>query len=867
MKEIIVNVDSYNENSIRTVEGDNLSEVYKIYILKNKRRIDLTNKIAVMAYVDEYGSKRSNILNLNITNAAEGEIELPITNVISSENGVYACQIAIYGENNSLEQTAPFSLIVENNIFSKISNTAINSSNFHILSEAIKTANEYSEKLKEGTENIELQYAYKLNEKLDKDGIVTMANMGQDVKEAMTGGSVAVVGKNAVGTVNIQDNAVTGEKIDINLINYIKSNKITFTVLNILTKIDGDVQNGAILDKKNMRIDINDGNTGHLSYIRTYFPLDFSSLKGKTIKLKFTLNDSNISEIGADNLNLYVSSFNGKETLNNIGTNLKKEIKGECVVLTTDFLVKGDEVELRPYVQIWNPKNILKNKCSLTILDINYRIEEIGGNDIVLRERELNLLQGNIKEEKNKILENLTTEKNTIIKTEYKNSKYYYFIVNKCFDTLLEIKAKVFKDNVYQIINIPIINCENGSIVDKITTTGKYAIESNGFLEIQITNTCANNPTVGLSICDVDMYPSLTSPFKVTSSSMLSPLQSKKIKDITSPNRLLGIRNGKLISAFRTQFKQSNNMGDDKFPTFLGKIDDSTVGVSRCMFLENGYIFVILDNGKAYISKDEFNTWELVKTFDVPPHYGIGGGNYKNIITICEYSIQKNPAIATKGWVSEDYGQTWRKVFDILETGIKNNCHMHDLKFDPYEKMLWATIGDGIDTQMIFYSKNMGGKWYKAAEFGYAPTQSTEIIPLRNVVLFTSDSRMVSVIKYNRPNCGTIEGAKLEFELLELFKCGWGKNNYSEVPIGSLSAIDYRNNLAYFGYILTGNSKTGNDGDELKYGNIYCTDGITVNEIFKNDTIVTEGVASIQLYNNDLFVKFGNRYNGVLLEY
>ncbi|MDK0941219.1 SGNH/GDSL hydrolase family protein [Clostridium perfringens] len=163
MKEIIVNVDSYNENSIRTVEGDNLSEVYKIYILKNKRRIDLTNKIAVMAYVDEYGSKRSNILNLNITNTAEGEIELPITNVISRENGVYACEIAIYGENNFLEQTAPFSLIVENNIFSKISNTAINSTDFHILSEAIKTTSEYAEKLKQGTENIELQYAENLN--------------------------------------------------------------------------------------------------------------------------------------------------------------------------------------------------------------------------------------------------------------------------------------------------------------------------------------------------------------------------------------------------------------------------------------------------------------------------------------------------------------------------------------------------------------------------------------------------------------------------------------------------------------------------------------------------------------------------------
>ncbi|WP_283694317.1 BppU family phage baseplate upper protein [Clostridium perfringens] len=207
MKEIIVNVDNYNENSIKTIEGDNLSEVYKIYICKNKRRIDLTNKIAIMAYVDEYGSKRSNILNLNITDPKEAEIELPITNIISEHNGVYACQVAIYGENNSLEQTAPFSLIVENNIFSKISNTAINSSDFHILSEAIKTTNAYEEKLKEGTENIELQYAYKLNEKLDKDGIVTMANMGQDVKEKFTGGSVAVVGKNAV----LKENIVNGQ--------------------------------------------------------------------------------------------------------------------------------------------------------------------------------------------------------------------------------------------------------------------------------------------------------------------------------------------------------------------------------------------------------------------------------------------------------------------------------------------------------------------------------------------------------------------------------------------------------------------------------------------------------------------------------
>lgn len=48
-----------------------------------------------------------------------------------------------------------------------------------------------------------------LEQKLNKDGIVTMANMGQDVKEAMTGGSVAVVGKNTILTENIVDKQVT----------------------------------------------------------------------------------------------------------------------------------------------------------------------------------------------------------------------------------------------------------------------------------------------------------------------------------------------------------------------------------------------------------------------------------------------------------------------------------------------------------------------------------------------------------------------------------------------------------------------------------------------------------------------------------
>lgn len=56
------------------------------------------------------------------------------------------------------------------------------------------------------------QYKDIANNKADKNSVFTMANMGQDIKEAMTGGSVAVVGKNSVLTENIADKQVTMEK-------------------------------------------------------------------------------------------------------------------------------------------------------------------------------------------------------------------------------------------------------------------------------------------------------------------------------------------------------------------------------------------------------------------------------------------------------------------------------------------------------------------------------------------------------------------------------------------------------------------------------------------------------------------------------
>ena len=53
-----------------------------------------------------------------------------------------------------------------------------------------------------------------LDIKANKNEVFTMANMGQDVKEAMTGGSVALVGRNSVLAENIVEKQVTTDKLE-----------------------------------------------------------------------------------------------------------------------------------------------------------------------------------------------------------------------------------------------------------------------------------------------------------------------------------------------------------------------------------------------------------------------------------------------------------------------------------------------------------------------------------------------------------------------------------------------------------------------------------------------------------------------------
>ncbi|SQI03865.1 BppU family phage baseplate upper protein [Clostridium perfringens] len=151
MKEIYINADDYNTDSIKTIQGNNNAEVYKLYLQYDNEKIDLTGKTVNLAFL-RVGSTEGDIIeNLNVTNAKEGEITLKITNKLTKKNGTYSCQLAILGEGDFLEHTATFTLTVENNIFSDITKAIADSKDFTYLENILDKASKLSEKLKENT--------------------------------------------------------------------------------------------------------------------------------------------------------------------------------------------------------------------------------------------------------------------------------------------------------------------------------------------------------------------------------------------------------------------------------------------------------------------------------------------------------------------------------------------------------------------------------------------------------------------------------------------------------------------------------------------------------------------------------------------
>lgn len=142
MNEIFIDVVSGSVDSIVATEKDNLNETYKFILIKNKLRVDLTNKNVKMIIINN-NSKFSTVLDLPIIDAKNGELEFKITDKITFVSGTFNCQIGIISENGFLENTGHLTIYIKNSLFVEFTELITNEWNFGDISKIIDDAEKF----------------------------------------------------------------------------------------------------------------------------------------------------------------------------------------------------------------------------------------------------------------------------------------------------------------------------------------------------------------------------------------------------------------------------------------------------------------------------------------------------------------------------------------------------------------------------------------------------------------------------------------------------------------------------------------------------------------------------------------------------
>lgn len=206
-KIIKLDINKKMYETISAKQGDTESRFLLFHLFDSSLPFDLTEK-SVRVYGIKPDEKK--IFNdLVINDAKKGYCTLELTNQMLSVAGLVKLELVIYKGSKKLS-SIPFVLNVISSLNSE--DAVVSTNEFTALMNGLAALSEYDiyksnakqvPGIKEEVSNLSSQ----LEQKANLDSIFSMANMGQDVKEAMTGGSVAVVGKNAI----LEENIVKGE--------------------------------------------------------------------------------------------------------------------------------------------------------------------------------------------------------------------------------------------------------------------------------------------------------------------------------------------------------------------------------------------------------------------------------------------------------------------------------------------------------------------------------------------------------------------------------------------------------------------------------------------------------------------------------
>lgn len=435
--------------------------------------------------------------------------------------------------------------------------------------------------------------------------------------------------------------------------------------------------------------------------------------------------------------------------------------------------------------------------------------------------------------------------------TATENSEIKIDTSDGCFYTIKPIELYIGrKIKVYAYVNgvykeTTLKNIHTGKITNTIYQNGEYLLcNINGVNKIKVASefgTTLSKPTC------VNMVKYATLPYIANENKNTEYLPiADSYVSVQVPsgfgvynNKVYGFTGGKIISA-------------DLDTKEITTVRNGEGTIKSAMIFDNGNIvFTRSDTYYAYLLKNGeekqlplyfYNTNNNIALL---PNLLFSHHNYKNIGIVGEYSGNKTPISGYKAYVTKDYGETWELLFDLeklIDDSNTRNYHLHSCVYDSFDDMYWTCSGDLTTIDMIWYSLD-GITWHKSQN--KISIKATEIVPMRDCVLFVSDSEATCSMKWNR--IPIVDGDTLYFDVVDMIVDNWK----APCPIGSKAYYDEKKNITFFGYSVDDNIINSYAGDSpIKYGCTYVTDGFNTKEYYVPKYI--GGV--IGMFGNDKYI-------------
>ncbi|MCM3387355.1 hypothetical protein M3649_04300 [Ureibacillus chungkukjangi] len=257
------------------------------------------------------------------------------------------------------------------------------------------------------------------------------------------------------------------------------------------------------------------------------------------------------------------------------------------------------------------------------------------------------------------------------------------------------------------------------------------------------------------------------------------------------------------------------------------------------------------DFSRVYVTKNNQTSFVEVLTSGkagISFSNDFGKSTYGNIVLVSEYGTQ---GLAHKVYLSDDYGNTFREIFDLANYAPNpTTAHVHGVAYDPYWARIWIVNGDNPNNN-IYWSDDMGVTWENTGTVN----QLLNVMPMQNCILFGSDSVPYAIYRMDRG----VKTDKPELKIAHIY----AEDTYGHLSYFPKTIYKRDENSPVIINISPEKSSLAADGTYTDVWALATYDGYNFYEIFRGDPVSENNDTSMLCYlptkNNKAVVTTANR--------